>query len=144
MIQSVNHRKEGNLTENHTTPMVSEIQSMKKIQVCSWIAFGGKAKTKVETSSLRNLKILSRNLNEIVLSDFHLCSHIVEKLYCKRPILCLASSKILTPHLLTARRVFTPAFGAGGGHTRWVEKGVGGQHFGRRETCDTQLCNLHM
>jgi hypothetical protein len=27
-----------------------------------------------------------------------------------------------------------PAFGAGGGHTRLVEKGVGGQYFGRRET----------
>jgi hypothetical protein len=33
------------------------------------------------------------------------------------------------------------AFGAGGGHTRWVERGVGGQYFGRRET---QLCTLHM
>jgi hypothetical protein len=32
----------------------------------------------------------------------------VERLYCKRPILCLASSKILTPHPLTARRVCTP------------------------------------
>ncbi len=28
----------------------------------------------------------------------------VEGLYCKRPILCLPSSKILTPHPLTARR----------------------------------------
>jgi hypothetical protein len=28
--------------------------------------------------------------------------------YCKRPIQCLASSKILTPHPLTARRVCTP------------------------------------
>jgi hypothetical protein len=34
-----------------------------------------------------------------------------------------------------------PAFGAGGEHTRWMEKGVGGQYFGRRET---QLCTLHM
>ncbi len=25
-----------------------------------------------------------------------------------------------------------PAFGAGGGHTRWVERAVGGQYFGRR------------
>jgi hypothetical protein len=32
-------------------------------------------------------------------------------------MLCLASSKILTPTPLTARRVCTPAFGAGGGHT---------------------------
>jgi hypothetical protein len=32
----------------------------------------------------------------------------VEGLYCKRPIQCLASSEILTPHPLTARRVCTP------------------------------------
>jgi hypothetical protein len=53
------------------------------------------------------------------------CIHIVERLYCKRSILCLASSKIMTPLPLTARRVCTPAFGAGGGHTRWVERGWG-------------------
>jgi hypothetical protein len=59
---------------------------------------------------------------------------LVERLYCKRPIQCLASSKILTsgPHPLTARRVCAPAFGAGGGHTRWMEKGGGGKYFGRR------------
>ncbi len=40
-----------------------------------------------------------------------------------------------------ARRVCTPsAFGAGGGHTRWAERGVGSQYFGRRQT---QLCTLH-
>jgi hypothetical protein len=33
---------------------------------------------------------------------------IAERLYCKRPVQCLASSKILTPHSLTARRVCTP------------------------------------
>ncbi len=55
-----------------------------------------------------------------------LCVPPVEGLYCKRPIQCLASSEILTPHPLTARRVCTPpAFGAGGGHTRWVERGWG-------------------
>jgi hypothetical protein len=31
------------------------------------------------------------------------------------------------------------AFVAGGGHTRRVERGVGGQYFGRRKT---QLCTL--
>ena len=50
----------------------------------------------------------------------------VEGLYCKRPIQCLASSEILTPHPLTARLVCVPpAFGAGEGHTRWVESGWG-------------------
>jgi hypothetical protein len=32
-----------------------------------------------------------------------------------------------------------PVFGAGGGHNRRVERGVGGQYFGRRKT---QLCTL--
>jgi hypothetical protein len=40
---------------------------------------------------------------------------IVERLYCKRPIQCLASSKILTP---TPTRLW-----CGGGHTRWEERG---------------------
>ncbi len=33
---------------------------------------------------------------------------VVEGLHCKRPIQCLASSEILTPHPLTAQRVCTP------------------------------------
>ncbi len=53
----------------------------------------------------------------------------VEGLYCTRPIQCLASSEILTPHPLTAWRVCTPppppVLGARGGHTRWVERGRG-------------------
>jgi hypothetical protein len=55
----------------------------------------------------------------------------VEGLYCKRPIQCLASSKILTSRPLTARRVCTTplspafAFGARVGHTRWVKRGWG-------------------
>jgi hypothetical protein len=50
----------------------------------------------------------------------------VKRLYCKRPIQCLASSKILTPPPLPGDCVvYPPAFGAGGGHTRWVERGWG-------------------
>jgi hypothetical protein len=57
---------------------------------------------------------------------FHfLCSLPVERLYCKRPIQCLASSKILTPHPLTAGRVCFPRLWRGGGHTHWVERGWG-------------------
>jgi hypothetical protein len=55
------HVKEGNLTENQN--FLQNNQPMKKTQVCSWlmsIAFCRKAKTKVETSSLRNLKIMRR------------------------------------------------------------------------------------
>jgi hypothetical protein len=59
----------------------------------------------------------------------------IERLYCKRPIQCLASFKILTTHpLTTPGECVPPAFGAGGGHTYWVERGVGGQYFGRRQT----------
>ncbi len=66
----------------------------------------------------------------------------VKRLYCKRPIQCLASSKKLTPpppH--RPANVSPPAFDAGGGHIRWVEMGVGGQYldFGRRQT---QLCTV--
>jgi hypothetical protein len=66
------HQNKEKLTENYTIPLVSEIYTTKSInektQVCSWIAFCRKAKTKEETSSLRNLKNIPRNLNEIVLS----------------------------------------------------------------------------
>jgi hypothetical protein len=50
----------------------------------------------------------------------------VEGLYYKRTIQCLASSEILTlppPHRPAS--VYPTAFGAGRGHTRWVERGWG-------------------
>jgi hypothetical protein len=52
---------------------------------------------------------------------------IVEGLYCKRPIQFLAFSKMLTtpPPSLPGECVYPPAFGAGGGHTRWAERGWG-------------------
>ncbi len=46
----------------------------------------------------------------------------VEGLYCKRPIQCLASSELLTPYPLTARRVCTP----GGEDILAGWRGVGG------------------
>jgi hypothetical protein len=49
---------------------------MKKSQVCSEIAFWRKVKTKVETSSLRNLKILPETSLKLYFHDFHLCSPI--------------------------------------------------------------------
>jgi hypothetical protein len=45
-----------------------------------------------------------------------------------------------SPPPLSPRRVC--AFVAGGGHTRRAERGVGGQHFGRRETEDWPLAVL--
>jgi hypothetical protein len=42
----------------------------------------------------------------------------VEGLYSKRPIQCLSSSKILTPHTLNARRLCTQGGGIYGGAHR--------------------------
>jgi hypothetical protein len=47
----------------------------------------------------------------------------VERLYCKRPILCLSSSKILTPTPSPTGECVHLAFGAGEGHTCWVKRG---------------------
>ncbi len=49
----------------------------------------------------------------------------VERLDCKRPILWLASSKILTPQAPPpSPQGECVRTGAGGGHTRWMERGV--------------------
>jgi hypothetical protein len=57
-----------------------------------------------------------------------------ERLYCKRPIPCLASSKILAPPPPTARRVCSVC---------WVERGWGGgQYFGRPP--DTALYSTYV
>jgi hypothetical protein len=63
----------------------------------------------------------------------------VEGLYCKRPIQCLASSKILTPHPLTARSVSTPLWCGGRTHS-WVERGWGGSIVWK--TPDTALYSI--
>ncbi len=53
------------------------------------------------------------------------CIHrTVEGLYCQRQSNCLASSEILTPTPSPPGEC-VPLFGAGGGHTRWVERGWG-------------------
>ncbi len=88
---------------------------------------------------------LAHQQNSIVIGQFssRSCSHrapAVERLYCKRPILCLASSRILTPHPFTDRRVSIPRLWCGG-RTHSLAGWRGGQYFGRRQT---QLCNLHM
>ncbi len=67
---------------------------------------------------------------------------VVERLYCKRPILCLSSSKILTPHPpLRPAIVYPPPLVGGEDTLARGRGGVGGHYFGRRET---QLCTLHM
>jgi hypothetical protein len=63
----------------------------------------------------------------------------VERLYCKRPIQCLASFEILTPpspHRPAS--VYPPAFGAGGGHTHWVERG-----WGVNSSEEARHCSVH-
>jgi hypothetical protein len=64
----------------------------------------------------------------------------VEELYCKRPIQCMASSKILTHLPLTTRRVCTPRLWCGGRTHSLGGEGVGGQYFRRQ----TLLCTLHL
>jgi hypothetical protein len=56
---------------------------------------------------------------------FYSCD-LLEGLYCMRPIQCLASSEI---------------FSAGGGHTRWVERGWGSIV---RKTPDTALHSIYV
>jgi len=69
----------------------------------------------------------------------------VDRLYCKRPILCLSSSKILTPSPLTARRVCTaspppPLVRVEDTLAKW--KGVGGSIFWK--TPDTALYSTYV
>ncbi len=51
----------------------------------------------------------------------------VEGLYCKRPIQCPASSELLTPHPLTARRMSTPRLWCRGEDTLAGWRWGGGQ-----------------
>jgi hypothetical protein len=53
-----------------------------------------------------------------------------EIIYCKRAILSLSSSKILTPHRpLRLASESSPSTKAGGAHTRRAERGMGGSIF---------------
>ncbi len=72
------------------------------------------------------------------------CIHgAVERFYCKRPILCLASSKILTPHPpLIARRVCTPRLWCGGRTHSLGGEGVGGSIFWK--TPETALYSTYV
>ena len=57
--------------------------------------------------------------------------HRREIIYCKRAILCLLSSKILTPHPpLRPASVYPPLLR---GEDRFAGRREGGQYFGRRE-----------
>ena len=59
-----------------------------------------------------------------------------ERLYCKRPILCLVSSKILTPHPPHRPAIVyppPPCLWCGGKTHSLGGKGVGGHDFGRRQ-----------
>ncbi len=63
----MHQKKEENLRESQTPPMVSENHPKQSINGETSRTLCRKAKTKVETSSLRNLKTMPRNLNEIIL-----------------------------------------------------------------------------
>jgi hypothetical protein len=65
-----------------------------------------------------------------------------EGLYCKRPIQCLASSEILTPHPLTTRRVCTPPPLVRGEDT--LARGRGGGGSTVRKTPDTALYSIYV
>jgi hypothetical protein len=68
---------------------------------------------------------------------------IAERLYCKRPIQCLASSKILTSHSLTSRRVWcTPPSLVRGKDIFAGWRGVGGSIFWK--TPDTALYSSYV
>jgi hypothetical protein len=62
-----------------------------------------------------------------------LCLNRREIIYCKRAILCLSSSKILTPHppLRLASVSSPPQQMRGYTHTRRAERGMRGQYFGK-------------
>jgi hypothetical protein len=64
----------------------------------------------------------------------------VEGLYCKRPTQCLASSEILTPHPLTARRVCSPPPLVRGRTPSLGGEGGGGSIV--RKTPDTALYSI--
>jgi hypothetical protein len=64
----------------------------------------------------------------------------VERLYCKRPILWLASSKTLTPPPRHRPASVYPPRLVRGENTLAGGRGGGGQYFGRRQTL---RCTLH-
>ncbi len=74
----------------------------------------------------------------MLLWDFSTFDGIIERLYWKN---VWRLPKYLPPTPSLPGECVHPAFGAGGGYTRWVERGAGGQYFGR---CQTQLCTLNM
>ncbi len=72
------HLKEDNLTENHTTLMISEIYTKESINEENELHFVERQKQCRESSSLRNLKIIPRNhqrnctfMNSISVFPFH-------------------------------------------------------------------------
>ncbi len=66
----------------------------------------------------------------------------VEGLYCKRPIQCLASSEMLTPHPLTPGECVPPRLWCGRRTHSLSGEGVRGQQFGK--TPDTDLYSIYV
>ena len=102
----------------------------------------------------RSLLLSLNAVQCILISDAHDCSA-----FLSLPVICcpfllltrvnhIAADRFGRREIITVRgqsyfsrlpKYVPPAFVAGGGHTRRVETGVGGQYFVR---CKTQLCTL--
>ncbi len=91
-------------------------------------AFWGNVSFKTILLNLSTLAFYSR---ADIISGFVLTTEYV--FYCKRAILFLSSSKILTPHPPLRPANLPSPRNKGGVHTRRAERGMGGQYFGRRE-----------
>ncbi len=96
---------------------------------------------KVDFCNIDHRKLLVRRKLSLA-HWFSLEIQVVEGLYCKRPIQCLASSEILTPHPLTARQVCIPSPLVLGEDT--LARGTGGGGSIVRKTPDSALYSIQV
>jgi hypothetical protein len=131
------HRKEENLTENHTTPIVSEIHTKQSINEVKSSLFMNSIFKKGKNKS-RNLK--SEKSKDIVQKPQWNCTFLISisVVISQRDYTVRSQSYVWRlPKYWPGECVPPPLVRGEDTCTRWVEKGVGGQYFGRRETCET-------